>query len=56
MDGYGKAFQGEICLGKAYVDEISSGTTVDESCGFDDLSLSNQPDGEGNGSFIGQSY
>ena len=41
MDGLGKAFQGEVGLRqKAYADEVSSGTTVDECSGFNNLSSS----------------
>ena len=57
MDGLGVAFQKEVGLGqKAYVDEVSSGTTVNEGGGFDNLSSGSQSDGETNSSFIGQSY
>ena len=53
----GKALQGEVCLGqKANVYEVSSGATVNEGSGFDDLCSSSQFDREMNSSFIWQCY
>ena len=40
-DGLGEMMQGEVCFGQETdVNEISSGTTVNEGSGFDDLSSS----------------
>ena len=52
-NGFGEVLQGEVCLGqKADVNEVSSGTAVNEGSGFDDLGSSSQFDREMNGSFI----
>ena len=41
MDALGEASQGEVGLGqKAYVNEVSGGTTVGEGSGFNNLSSS----------------
>ena len=57
LNGFGEALQGEVCLGqKADVNEVSSGTTVNEGSGFDDLCSSSQFDRETNSSFIWQCY
>ena len=56
-NGFGEALQGEVCFGqKADVNEVSSGATVDEGSGFDDLCSSSQFDRETNSSFIWQCY
>ena len=41
VDGLGEMTQGEVCFGQGTdVNEIPSGTTVNEGSGFDDLSSS----------------
>ena len=57
LNGFGKALQGEVCLGqKADVNKISSGAAVNEGSGFDGLCSSSQFDREMNSSFIWQCY
>ena len=57
LNGFGEALQGEVCLGqKADVNEVSSGATVNEGSGFDDLCSSSQFDRETNSLFIWQCY
>ena len=57
LNGFGEALQREVCLGqKANVNEVSSGATVNEGSGFDDLCSSSQFDRETNSSFIWQCY
>ena len=56
-NGFGEALQGEVCFRqKADVNEVSSGTTVNEGSGFDNLCSSSQFDREVNSSFIWQCY
>ena len=57
LNGFGEVFQGEVCFRqKADVKEVSSGTTVNEGSGLNDLCPSCQFDRETNSSFIWQCY
>ena len=57
LNGFGKTLQREVCFGQeADVNEVSSGTTINEGGGFNDLCSSSQFNGEMNSSFIWQGY